>query len=156
MGQGVFGNPLAPFFFGEPSMKHEVRAIRLGDILFPDVEKMTPKQVRFHRTIREKLPKAFHWSDRERMIFVSLVKEAKEVIPEVILGEYNHVAEMVPKDHPNYTLIFEPETDRTLIFDGTRYWKWKPREEWVTARRKTVVEQSEPVPVLSEEVPVFV
>ena len=136
-------------------LKHEVRAIRLGNILAPKIDAMTPRQIRFHRSIKEKLPKAFQWSDRERMIFVTVEPGEKEPIPQIVPGEYNHVAEMIPLEHPNYTYLYEPKTERTLIFDGTRHWRWQ-KDCWITARRKNEVEEPVVEEILvPEEMPVL-
>lgn len=126
-------------------MDHEIRGFRLGDILAPNTEDLTPRNIRLLRRIRETLPKAFQWSDPERRIFVSLEPgEGKEPNPRVIAGEYLNVVEMIPQEKPTYTFVHETDSDRTLIFDGNNYWRWKPREKWVLARR---IQMDRPAPV---------
>lgn len=130
-------------------MNFEIKGFRLGDILQPDTEGMSPKTLRLMRNIRESLPKAFLWSDPERRVFVSLEPgPGKDPAPKILAGEYLNVVEMIPVAKPAYTLIHEVESDRTLIFDGNNHWKWKPREGWALARKKNPTEA--PVEVLVE------
>ena len=117
-------------------MRHEVKSFRLGDILQPNREELSPRAFRMMGRIRETLPKAFRWSDPERRVFVHLVPgSGKDPDPQILPGEYLNVVEMIPQENPRYTLLHEVESDRTLIFDGNNHWKWK-KNEWIPARKK--------------------